>query len=85
MTELLTGDLETLRSGATQIISHAGAGQYQIGSPSACGLASLNCARILFEREASGLHGQALLTDMLDRRTTEVRVQGSPPSCLSLG
>jgi hypothetical protein len=44
-------------SGERTVISH-GASQYQAGGVSACGLAALNCARIILAAEQDGPKGK---------------------------
>ncbi len=55
----LTQLLEEVLKGEQRIVSHAGTGQYQATSESAsvgtsaCGLAALNCARVVFQYQVS--------------------------------
>ncbi len=68
------------------VVSYGGTGQYnRDGSgASACGLAALNFARIVFFIEQSGLQDTALLQAVLARECVEVRrLYGNPLSDLS--
>ncbi len=47
--------LARLFSGKGQIFSHEGTSQYSQNSPSGCGLAAFNCARILFSWDKRNL------------------------------
>jgi hypothetical protein len=92
----LTQVLEEVLTGKQRIISHAGTGQYQATSESAsvgtsaCGLAALNCARVVFQYQDSRdsnkpchcgqseheMHdeGRCLLYRTLSHRAAEVSV-----------
>jgi hypothetical protein len=65
-------------SGERTVISH-GASQYQVGGVSACGLAALNCARIILTAEQDGPKGIDLLKFVIRPKTAQVR---GPRSCL---
>jgi hypothetical protein len=67
-------------SGERTVISH-GASQYQVGGVSACGLAALNCTRILLAAEQDGQKGIDLLKFVTRAKTAQVR---DPRSCLRL-
>lgn len=54
------------------VISH-GTSQYQVGGVSACGLAALNCARIVLAAEQDGPKGRDLLKFVMKARTAQVR------------
>ena len=56
------------------VISHAGASQYATpgGGVSACGIAALNCLRVIFGKERDGLRGEALLENIMSREVAEV-------------
>jgi len=59
-----------------QIISHEGVSQYHkrhsLGAGrSACGLAALNCARLIFGKEDGGLGGEELIRWVLSRQGAE--------------
>ncbi len=64
------------------IVSHGGTSQYNKDGTgaSACGLAALNFARIVFSMERSGLQDTALLQAVLARECVEVRRLYSNPS-----
>jgi hypothetical protein len=69
--------------GNEEIISHRGASQYWNGGSgtSACGLAALNCARVIFQKEIEGLEDHALLADLVQREAMEV--SSSSPRIMS--
>ena len=64
-----------LRGGVERVLSYGGTGQYSRDGTgaSACGLAALNFARIVFSMEQSGLQGTDLLQAVLTRECAEVR------------
>ena len=64
-----------LLDGTEQVVSHEGTSQYnKDGSgASACGLAALNFARVVFLKEQDGLRDAALLQAVLSRECAEVR------------
>ena len=66
-------DAITLRilSGEQTVISH-GASQYRVGGVSACGLAALNCARIVLTAEKDGPKGRDLLKFVTKAKTAQV-------------
>jgi hypothetical protein len=68
--------LHKVSLGEQQIIAHDGVSQYRPsgvgGGMSACGLAALNCARMVFGKEDEGVTDNALLRDLLTRQTAEV-------------
>lgn len=68
---ILAGDL--------QVVSHRSASQYRQGSVSACGLAALNCARIILTAERDGIHGRDLLRYILTQSTAEVVADFASP------
>lgn len=55
------------------LFSYDGTSQYAAGGVSACPLASLNFARMVFAQEASGLQGVGLISELARRATIEVR------------
>lgn len=65
-------------SGERTVISH-GASQYQAGGVSACGLAALNCTRIILTAEQDGPRGIDLLKFVIRAKTAQVR---APRPCL---
>ena len=69
--------------GSEVIVTHAGTSQYTGGGGlSACGLAAMNCARVLLGKEQAGLRDDALLMNIVSRATMEVAVQiFSPDIC----
>ena len=64
-----------LLDGTEHVVSHEGTSQYnRDGSgASACGLAALNFARVVFLKEQDGLRDAALLQAVLSRECAEVR------------
>ncbi|KAH9984586.1 hypothetical protein BJV77DRAFT_966018 [Russula vinacea] len=62
-----------LRGGVERVLSYGGTGQYSRDGTgaSACGLAALNFARIVFSMEQSGLQGTDLLQAVLTRECAE--------------
>ena len=66
-------------SGERTVISH-GTSQYQVGGVSACGLAALNCTRIVLAAEQDGPKGRDLLKFVTKAKTAQVR--GLRPACL---
>jgi len=58
-------------SGEMTVISH-GTSQYQVGGVSACGLAALNCARIVLSAEQDGPKGRDLLKFVAKAKTAQV-------------
>ena len=61
-------------SGERTVISH-GISQYQVGGVSACGLAALNCTRIVLSAEQDGPKGTDLLEFVIKAKTARVRSQ----------
>jgi hypothetical protein len=61
--------------GREQVISHTGVSQYTPGGvgASACGIAALNCVRVVFGKEQEGAQKEALLKEIVHRHTVEVR------------
>ena len=59
-------------SGERIVISH-GNSQYQVGGVSACGLAALNCTRIVLAAEQDGPKGRDLLKFVTKAKTAQVR------------
>jgi hypothetical protein len=65
----------TILQGQEQVVSHPGTSQYGTGAGlAACGLAALNCARIILGKEEEGIRNEALLRDIVSRETTEVHL-----------
>ncbi|KAI0796933.1 hypothetical protein C8Q75DRAFT_802600 [Abortiporus biennis] len=66
--------VQSVVKGNPHITTFPGTSQYNGGGgASACGLAALNCARIILHKEKAGLHGIGLLKDMMKRETlTEI-------------
>lgn len=65
---------QVLRGEREYVASHAGRSQYSAGGMSACGLAAVNCARIVLQKEKRGLlKGAELIKRMMQRETCEVR------------
>ena len=70
--------LEQLIAGtASEYVACHEQSQYNIGSNgqglSACGLAAMNSARLIFDKERAGLNGRALLHEISKAETAQVR------------
>ena len=61
-------------SGERTLISHV-ASQYRVGGVSACGLAALNCARIVLTAEQDGPKGRDLLEYVIRAKTAQVKLR----------
>lgn len=62
--------------GLEVIVSHPGSSQYSQGSGvSACGLAALNCVKVVLAKERDGIRGTDLVEDLMSEKTTEVHVK----------
>lgn len=55
-----------------QLVSHPRSSQYASGGVSACGLASLNFTRLVFEKENSGLRDESLLRAVVSKANVMV-------------
>ena len=66
--------VQRVLAGEEVVVSHIGASQYTTpgGGVSACGIAALNCLRVVFEREKEGVRGEALLEQLMTREVAEV-------------
>lgn len=63
------------------VVSH-GRSQYSgPGGVSACGLAAMNCARVVLGKEKRGTRGRALLEHMAKEETLDVRLLSCAASC----
>lgn len=71
--------LTKILSGREHVVSFPGRSQYgpDGGGVSACGLAALNCARVILGKERDGMRGEHILRDMMKRETAEVSGHGS--------
>lgn len=65
--------IHAIHSGQEYLCTHAGISQYSAGGSAACGLAALNCARIVLDIERKGVQGDGLIAAMLERKTMQVR------------
>lgn len=54
-----------------KLVVHPGTSQYTIGGVSACGLASLNFARLVLDKEREGIQGATLLADIASVQAVE--------------
>ncbi|KAK0202721.1 hypothetical protein DFS33DRAFT_1385094 [Desarmillaria ectypa] len=54
-----------------KLVVHPGTSQYTIGGVSACGLASLNFARLVLDKEREGIRGAVLLADIASVQAVE--------------
>ena len=61
------------------IVSFKGQSQYGVDGigASACGLAALNCARVILQKDKDGLQGKKLLLELTKQETFEVRAMRS--------
>ncbi|KAG6890929.1 hypothetical protein C0995_000886 [Termitomyces sp. Mi166 len=67
------GDISQVFKGEQLLVSHDGLSQYRHHSvgQSACGLAALNCARLIFEKQNDGLRGEDLILWLSSRQGVE--------------
>lgn len=75
MSESMSDTLARLLEGETElVVSHPGRSQYSAGGSgaSACGLAALNCARLVLQSEHDGVHGTQLLERIAEQEFSEV-------------
>ena len=75
MTDRSRATIESaLRNGKEHIVSFTGRSQYSSngGGASACGLAALNCARLVLQRDHQGLHGLELFAEVAKQDMFEV-------------
>lgn len=65
---------QALECGREHLVSFRGRSQYSGdgGGASACGLAALNCARLVLQRDHQGLHGLDLLQEIAKQDMFEV-------------
>jgi hypothetical protein len=65
--------VDRILTGVQQVVSFPGRSQYAAGGGgvSTCGLAALNCARVILGRERDGLKGEELVCSMMGRETME--------------
>lgn len=70
----MDGPISAVYYGFSQhVVSFAGRSQYNGGGgASACGLAALNCARVVLGKERDGVKDVDLLQDMMKKETLEV-------------
>lgn len=61
-------------TGREHVVSFAGRSQYSPdgGGVSACGLAALNCARVVLGKERDGMRGEQILEELMKQDTVEV-------------
>lgn len=77
------GVVENIATGelVDYVVAH-GRSQYSgAGGPSACGLAAMNCARVILLKERAGLRGDALLEEMMKESTADVSVHSRRSHC----
>ncbi|KAF4569734.1 hypothetical protein EYR36_009532 [Pleurotus pulmonarius] len=65
------GIIEHILTSKDFIVSYGGSSQYQSGGVSACGLAALNCVRVILGKERDGIRGEALLREVASRQTAQ--------------
>lgn len=65
---------KVLQGGEEYVVSFTGRSQYSTdgGGVSACGLAALNCARLVLQQDRQGVHGLDLLREITKREQFEV-------------
>lgn len=72
-TSSLNNAQRRIYDGAEVVISHPASSQYAQGnSVSACGLAALNFAKVLFDKEKTGMRDNEFLGDLMSPETAEV-------------
>ncbi|KAK0505261.1 hypothetical protein EDD18DRAFT_1128361 [Armillaria luteobubalina] len=78
--------LEDILEEGEKLVAHPGTSQYSIGGVSTCGLASLNFARLLFDKEHEGVSGAELLEDIGSVQSVEdtVSISSQWPNDLHL-
>ncbi|KAF8645632.1 hypothetical protein AX16_007714 [Volvariella volvacea WC 439] len=70
--EALNEQIEKIMRGVEVVVSHVGSSQYEDGiGVSACGLAALNCVRIVLGKEQDGVTGERLVMEMMKRQAVE--------------
>lgn len=67
--------VELLQGGTEHVVSHPGRSQYSVqgGGASSCGLAALNCARLVLQNEQDFVTGHVLVQKVIERAFSEVR------------
>lgn len=65
---------DVLQGDGERVVSFSGRSQYSPngGGVSACGLAALNSARLVLQKDREGVHGSKLLEEMMKQETFEV-------------
>ena len=79
MSEVTPETIARLLQGETElVVSHPGRSQYSApgSGASACGLAALNCARLVLQAERDGVRGTGLLEHILKQEFSEVCSEG---------
>lgn len=61
--------------GQEHIATYAGSSQYSQGTSSACGLAALNCVRVVLDLERKDIKEDILLQAMMQQETMDVCLQ----------
>lgn len=59
------------------VISFPGTSQYTQGGSSACGLAAMNCVRVILNLERKGKGGESLMLSMFQKEIMDVRIEYS--------
>jgi hypothetical protein len=66
--------VQSILEGVTRVISYPGTSQYSSGAgTSACGLASLNCAKVLLAKDHNNTDPFSFIASLISRETVEVR------------
>jgi hypothetical protein len=66
--------VQSILEGVTRVVSYPGTSQYSTGAgTSACGLASLNCARVLLAKDYDNTDPSSFISSLISRETVEVR------------
>ena len=69
--------LYAIHNAERYLCTHSGLSQYSEGGTASCGLAALNCARLVLDWERRGIQGDELINRMLDKRAMQVRRETS--------
>lgn len=80
----ITNHVAKVLNGREHVASFQGRSQYgtEGGGVAACGLAALNCARVVLGKERDGVLGEQILSDLMKQETAEVSEAPSPTAAL---
>jgi hypothetical protein len=76
----LNFSLEELLNGQEQVVSYPDTSQYSQGGASACGLAAMNCVRLVLDLEHSGILENELLRRLTQKKFVEVSIMSHSAS-----